>query len=54
MLTFLAAKRDEQVHDVTTPSKSSIKYYTIGCMHLLLENDIITVAQVAAEFPELG
>jgi hypothetical protein len=54
MLTFLANKRDAQPHNTTTPSESSIKYYTIGTLHLLLQNDIITVAQVAAEFPELG
>jgi hypothetical protein len=54
MLNFLAKKRDEQQHNTSDPTQSSIKYYTIGTLHLLLQNDLITVAQVIAEFPELG
>ena len=54
ILNFLAKKRDEQNHSATNPTESAIKYWTIGIMHLLLENDLITLAQIYAEFPELA
>ena len=33
---------------------NSIKYYTIGALHLLVVKDAITPAEVAVEFPELA
>ena len=34
--------------------KGSGKYYTIGFMRILVSKDLITVADIVAEFPELN
>ena len=47
ILSFLQNKKD------ITP-KGSIKYYTIGALRILVSKDVITVADVEAEFPELA
>lgn len=47
IITFLDNKKTE------TP-KGSIKYYTIGALKILVSKDVITVADVIAEFPELN
>lgn len=54
ILNFLEKKRNEQNHSATNPIESSIKYWTIGTLHLLVQNDLISLAQVYAEFPELA
>jgi hypothetical protein len=46
-LTFLANLKKRNY-------KGSVKYYTIGCMRILLSKDVITVADIVAEFPELN
>jgi hypothetical protein len=33
--------------------KTSTKYYTIGALKILVSKDVITVADIVAEFPEL-
>lgn len=45
-LNFLQNKKNK------TP-KGSIKYYTIGALAILVSKDIITIADIVAEFPEL-
>lgn len=47
ILNFLENKKN-------LTSKGSIKYYTIGALRILVSKDIITVADVEAEFPELA
>lgn len=34
-------------------AKGSIKYYTIGALWILVNKDIITVADIESRFPEL-
>jgi len=34
--------------------RDSIKYYTMGGLSLLIQKDIITVTDIATEFPELA
>ena len=46
-LNFLGNKKAET-------AKSNIKYYTIGAMRILVQKDIITPADIAAEFPEFA
>ena len=47
VLTFLDNKMK------LTP-RDSVKYYTIGALYILVEKDIITVADIEARFPELA
>ena len=47
VLAFLQQKQDLAVKD-------SIKYYTIGALRILVSKDIITVADITAQFPELA
>jgi len=47
ILNFLQQKQD-------TEPKDSIKYYTIGALRILVNKDIITVADITAQFPELA
>ncbi|WP_411753312.1 hypothetical protein [Serratia sp. (in: enterobacteria)] len=47
VITFLGNKKNITPH-------GSIKYYTIGALKILVEKDIITVADIVAEFPELA
>lgn len=47
LLNSLANKKNQ------TP-KGSIKYYTIGALRILITKDVITVAEIEAEFPELA
>jgi hypothetical protein len=35
-------------------NKGSAKYYTLGFMRMLVSKDLITVADIVAEFPELN
>jgi hypothetical protein len=35
-------------------AKASIKYYTIGVLSILVQKNVITVADIIAEFPELN
>ena len=46
-LNFLNNKKAET-------SKGNIKYYTVGCMRILVQKDIITPADIMAEFPEFA
>ena len=46
ILNFLSNKKQNT-------SKGSVKYYTIGALRILVQKDIITVADIEAEFPEL-
>lgn len=46
IITFLTNKKK-------LSAQGSIKYYTIGALKILVQKDIITVAEIEAEFPEL-
>jgi hypothetical protein len=46
-LNFLTNKKNKT-------AQGSVKYYTIGIVKILVEKDIITPADVVAEFPELN
>jgi len=46
-LAFLLNKKNNT-------AQGSIKYYTIGALRILVQKDIITVADIVAEFPELN
>lgn len=35
-------------------SKGSKKYYSIGALYILVQKDIITIADIEARFPELA
>lgn len=47
IINFLENKKN------VTP-KGSLKYYSIGALSILVQKDIITPTDVAAEFPELA
>lgn len=47
VLNFLQNRMDES-------PKGSKKYYTIGALYILVEKDIITIADIEARFPELA
>lgn len=53
ILTFLQNKKD-QAGKPDAPANSSSKYLLYGLMHLLVQNDLISLAQIQAEFPELA
>lgn len=46
IITFLDNKKKQT-------AQGSLKYFTIGGLKILVSKDIITPAEVAAEFPEL-
>lgn len=45
-LNFLNNKKKET-------ARGSIKYYTVGGLRLLVSKDILSVADIVSEFPEL-
>lgn len=46
VLAFLTKQKDGDI--------DLIKHYTIGALKILVEKDIITIADIVAEFPELA
>ena len=47
ILNFLQSEMDKA-------PKSSMRYYNIGALYILVFKDIITVADIEARFPELA
>lgn len=53
ILNFLDNKKQTAPHGATA-SDMSMKYISMGAFKILISKDIITPADVEAEFPELG
>ena len=54
ILNFLNNKKLDAPHVPASPAESSLRYYWIGCMRILVQKDAITLAELQAEFPELA
>ncbi len=54
ILTFLQNRKNAAPHDSLTPAESSMRYYFIGLMRILIQKGVITLADLQAEFPELA
>jgi len=54
ILNFLNNEKNEAPHVPSSPADSSMRYYFIGLMRILVTKDAITLAELQAEFPELA